>query len=76
MAWCEPSRRTKRVKGGSPARCTLVTQENVETATYGGGAVGKRDEAGPADKFSVLAIADGKVFIATQTERGTQGLLQ
>jgi hypothetical protein len=65
-----------RVKGGKPAVLHANDAENVSTELYNSDAVGKRDQPGAGVKFSVPAIADGKVFIGTQTELDIYRLLK
>ena len=65
-----------KVKGGRGAVLRAHDAENVAIELYSSGVAGKRDRTGPAVKFSVPAIADGKVFIGTQTELDIFGLLR
>jgi hypothetical protein len=48
---------------------------NVSVELYDSNQAGKRDVAGQGVKFTVPTIADGKVFVGTQTELDIYGLL-
>ncbi|MGI8841075.1 MAG: hypothetical protein ACR2F8_09915 [Caulobacteraceae bacterium] len=57
-----------RVEGGAPASLRAYDARDVSTQLYASGPAGSPDAAGPAVKFSVPTVADGKVFVGTQTE--------
>jgi hypothetical protein len=63
-----------RVKGGKPAVLHANDAGNVSIELYNSNQTGSRDKPGPGVKFSVPTIADGKVFIGTQTELDIYGL--
>ena len=65
-----------KVKGGNPAVLRANAADNVSTALYDSNQAGTRDQPGAGVKFTVPTIADGKVFIGTQTEVDIYGLLQ
>lgn len=62
-------------KGGPAAVLRAYSAVNVATQLYGSGQAGTRDVPGPATKFSVPTIFNGKVYIGTQTELDIYGLL-
>ena len=65
-----------RVKGGGPAVLHANAADDVSKTLYDSNHAGTRDQAGAGVKFTVPAIADGKVFVGTQTELDIYGLLK
>lgn len=63
-----------RVQGGPPAVLRAYDADDVSVELYGSNAAGSRDAAGPGVKFSVPTIADGRVFVGTQSELDIYGL--
>jgi hypothetical protein len=64
-----------RVQGGNPAVLRANDALDVSKQLYSSDASGTRDTAGLAVKFSVPTVADGKVFVGTQSELDIYGLL-
>jgi hypothetical protein len=62
-------------KGGPAAVLRAYSAVNLATQLYGSGQAGTRDVPGPATKFSVPTVYNGKVYIGTQTELDIYGLL-
>ena len=60
---------------GGAAVLYALDAVNLGTPLYSSSQMGSRDQAGPAIKFSVPTIADGHVFIGTQSELDIYGLL-
>jgi hypothetical protein len=60
---------------GGPAILHAYDASNLANQLYKSSAQGGRDTAGAAVKFSVPTIADGPVFVGTQTELDIYGLL-
>ncbi|MGH9432399.1 MAG: pyrrolo-quinoline quinone [Terriglobia bacterium] len=64
-----------RPSGGPPAILHAYVAANVSHVLYGSNQAGTRDQPGPGVKFSVATIANGKVYIGTQTDLDIYGLL-
>lgn len=64
-----------RVRGGAPAVLRAYDARNVAHELYDSDQAGARDHAGPGTKFSVPTIANGRVYVGTQTELDVYGLL-
>jgi hypothetical protein len=64
-----------KVQGGKPAVLYANDASNVSVELYDSNEAGKRDVPGQGVKFTVPTIADGKVFVGTQTELDIYGLL-
>jgi hypothetical protein len=64
-----------RVRGGPPAVLRAYDARDVTHELYDSDQAGARDRAGPGTKFSVPTIANGRVYVGTQTELDVYGLL-
>ena len=64
-----------KVRGGPPAVLRAFDARDVSVMLYDSNAAGPRDVAGPGVKFSVPTVADGKVFVGTQSELDIYGLV-
>ena len=63
-----------KVEGGGPAVLGAYDARDVSRMLYSSDAAGARDTAGPGVKFSLPTVADGRVFVGTQTELDIYGL--
>jgi outer membrane protein assembly factor BamB len=64
------------VENSNPAVLHAYDANNLATEFYNSNQAGGRDEFGPGNKFITPVIANGKVFVGTQTGVAEFGLLQ
>lgn len=62
-------------RSGGPAVLEAFDAANVSRRLYTSTTNPSRDKAGPAIRFAVATVANGKVYLATQTELDVYGLL-
>ncbi|HYL26779.1 MAG TPA: pyrrolo-quinoline quinone [Candidatus Nitrosotalea sp.] len=62
-----------RVRGGPPAVLRAYDARDVTRELYESNQDEARDRAGPGTKFSVPTIANGRVYVGTQTELDVYG---
>jgi len=67
--------RTNLNQSGGPAILEAVDAANVSRLLYTSTTNPTRDKAGPAIRFSVATVANGKVYLGTETELDVYGLL-
>ena len=73
IVWClQPSTLSQ---GGPATILRAYDANNLATELYSSDQSGTRDQAGPAIKFSVPTVINGKVYVGTQTELDVYGLL-
>jgi hypothetical protein len=60
---------------GSPAILRAHSAANVSTTLYSSNTNSSRDSAGPAVKFAVPTVANGKVYVGSQSQISVYGLL-
>jgi hypothetical protein len=62
--------------GNRPAVLHAYDATNVAIELYNSNEAGTRDQAGPATKYEVPIIANGRVYVGTQTELDVHGLIK
>lgn len=61
-------------KSGGPAILRAYNADNLSTELYDSNQAGTADQPGPAVKFAVPTVANGKVYVATRTQVSVYGL--
>ena len=64
------------VENSDPAVLHAYDANNLATEFYNSNQAGARDQFGPGNKFITPVVANGKVFVGTQTGVAEFGLLQ
>ncbi|HTV66754.1 MAG TPA: hypothetical protein VMD98_14185 [Bryocella sp.] len=64
------------VENSSPAVLHAYNANNLAQELYNSNQAGSRDQFGPGNKFITAIVANGKVFVGTQTGVAVFGLLQ
>jgi hypothetical protein len=67
--------RTNAWKTGGPAVLYAYDAANISRVLYSSTTNSKRDQAGPAVRFTIPTVANGKVYVTSQTELDVYGLL-
>jgi hypothetical protein len=77
IAWAiERQDGLEKKSGNRPAVLHAYDATNVAIELYNSNQAGTRDKAGPATKYEVPTIANGKVYVGTQTELDVYGLIK
>ena len=76
ILWLIDSSGALATPDNTPAILRAYDPNNLSTEIYNSATVTPRDTAGPAVKFTVPTVANGKVYVGTQTELDVYGLLQ
>jgi hypothetical protein len=77
ILWLIDSSGAMAIPTNTPAILRAYDPNNLSNEIYNSGLAGNsRDQAGLAVKFTVPTVANGKVYVGTQTELDVYGLLQ
>jgi hypothetical protein len=75
IVWALDNAGYSGTKGSNPALLFAYDATNLASLLFASNQNSARDKLGPAVKFSVPTISNGRVYIATQTEVDVLGLL-